>query len=446
MLLRFGVANFRSIRDYQELLLTASTRISRKRPAMPVPTLREDAVPVVAVYGANASGKSNLIAAIGEMQRHIVLSHKSRDATDPIPREHFRLDGVSSRQPTRMDCTFVIENSEADSSDEVYDYGFEFTAEEYSKEWLFCTVRGERQTTRTLFERETVDGDVKVRFGGQLQGQNRATANLTRANSLFLSAAAQNNHPRLAKLHQHIAKCWMVLSGKTITSDFQIAERLNGYPHMEQLMRAIRQADLGIVGTGVLEFEPNKEQLDVIKRATKAVAAIFNEPSPQDDAIDDAIEDGLMQTFRRFQFTHSGVDNIDRAFSYDLESEGTRTLTSLLIPALDVLSSGSLLVVDELDSSLHPRLVQAFVSLFKGESNSNGAQLICSTHDTSLLGGDLLELDEVWMAEKARDGASSFTPLTDYRLRSRDDLERAYRHGRVGGVPTGRDFAVDLVG
>ena len=446
MLLRFGVANFRSIRDYQELLLTASTRISRKRPAMPVPTLREDAVPVVAVYGANASGKSNLIAAIGEMQRHIVLSHKSRDATDPIPREHFRLDGVSSRQPTRMDCTFVIENSEADSSGEVYEYGFEFTAEEYSKEWLLCTVRGERQTTRTLFERETVDGDVKVRFGGQLQGQNRATANLTRANSLFLSAAAQNNHPRLAKLHQHIAKCWMVLSGKTITSDFQIAERLNGYPHMEQLMRAIRQADLGIVGTGVLEFEPNKEQLDVIKRATKAVAAIFNEPSPQDDAIDDAIEDGLMQTFRRFQFTHSGVDNIDRAFSYDLESEGTRTLTSLLIPALDVLSSGSLLVVDELDSSLHPRLVQAFVSLFKGESNSNGAQLICSTHDTSLLGGDLLELDEVWMAEKARDGASSFTPLTDYRLRSRDDLERAYRHGRVGGVPTGRDFAVDLVG
>lgn len=444
MLLRFGVANFRSIRDYQELLLTASTRISRKRPAMPVPTVRKDAVPIAAVYGANASGKSNLIAAMRKMQQHIVMSHKSRDATDPISREHFRLDDVSFRQPTRMDCTFVIKNSEADNGGEVYEYGFEFTATEYSKEWLLCTVRGQRQTTRTLFERETVDGEVNVRFGGQLQGQNKTVASLTRSNSLYLSAAAQNNHPQLSKIHHHIAKRWAVLSGKAISNDFEIAERLDGYPHMEQLMRAIRQADLGIVGTDVLEFEPDEKQLDFFEKTTKAMAEFLNEAFSQEASLEDTLKNEFKRVFKKFQFTHSGVDNVPRAFGYDLESEGTRTLTSLLIPALEVLSSGSLLVVDELDSSLHPRLVRAFVSLFKGESNLKGAQLICSTHDTSLLSDGLLELDEVWMAEKARNGASSFTPLTDYRLRSRDDLERAYRDGRVGGVPTGRDLVVDL--
>ena len=119
-------------------------------------------------------------------------------------------------------------------------------------------------------------------------------------------------------------------------------------------------------------------------------------------------------------------------------------LTSMLIPALDSLSSGSLLVVDEIEASLHPRLTQAFVSLFKGLPNRHGAQLICSTHDASLLNESALELDEVWIAEKKKEGISCFNPLTDYRLRSRDDIEQAYRKGRVGGVPSRRDFFVDF--
>ena len=437
MLLRFGVANFRSIRDYQEILLTASTRIKRTGLKMPVPVLRQSAVPVAAIYGANASGKSNLVAAIGAMQQHIVKSHKSRDATDPIPKEHFRLDSASASQPTRFDCTFVLNNSETDALGEVYEYGFEFSSSEYTKEWLRCTVRRERLTTRTLFERETVDGEVRINFGNQLRGENRATASLTRPNSLFLSAAAQNNHPQLSGLHQVFAEGWSLLLARRIMMNPLVAEQLDNYLCMDQLMDVIRQADLGIVGTDLRECDITENQRDVIKRTAEFLVSIGGDLDIK------GMEDEDIR-IKEFRFTHSGFDNEIHSFDYDIESQGTRMLTSMLIPALDSLSSGSLLVVDEIEASLHPRLTQAFVSLFKGLPNRHGAQLICSTHDASLLNESALELDEVWIAEKKKEGISCFNPLTDYRLRSRDDIEQAYRKGRVGGVPSRRDFFVDF--
>ena len=437
MLLRFGVANFRSIRDYQEILLTASTRIKRAGLSIPVPVLRQSAVPVAAIYGTNASGKSNLVAAINAMRQHIVKSHKSRDATDPIPKEHFRLDRTSASQPTRFDCMFALNNSETDAPGQVYEYGFEFSTSEYTKEWLRCTVRRERLTTRTLFKRETIDGEVRMVFGNQLRGENRATANLTRPNSLFLSAAAQNNHSQLSGLHKVFVKGWSMLLERRIMTNFLVAEQLDNYPHMRQLMDVIRQADLGIVGTDPREHDMTEKQRDIFKKAAELISSI-----DQKLKVEDMEEEDIK--VKEFRFTHSGLDNEIHSFDYDLESQGTWALTSMLIPALDSLSSGSLLVVDEVEASLHPRLTQAIISLFKGLSNRHGAQLICSTHDASLLQEGALELDEVWMAEKGKEGISSFNPLTDYRLRSRDDIERAYRQGRVGGVPSRRDFLLDF--
>ena len=144
---------------------------------------------------------------------------------------------------------------------------------------------------------------------------------------------------------------------------------------------------------------------------------------------------------KQIKFTHSAKEDLVRVFDYNLESKGTRTLISLLIPALESLSDGSLLVIDELDTSLHPNLAQAFVSLFsKREANSNGAQLVFSTHDVTLLGTKLIRQDEIWMTDKDPEGASTFTPPTDFKLRSRVDFEKAYRDGRFGGMPSIDEF------
>ena len=443
MLLRFGVANHRSIRDYQELLLSASRRIKREGRVIPVPTLKEAAaVPVAAVYGPNAAGKSNLIDAMNEMRQAIVRSHKSLDATDLVPRAPFRLDDASEAKPTRFDCTFTVggrsaEGQGSDRPESVYEYGFEYTATEFCKEWLYRIVRKERQSTQILFERETRDREVRVKVGSRLPGENRTIANLTRPNSLFLSAAAQNNHPLLTELYRYFVENRVILLEGETMHEMHIADRLASYEHYERLVELVNQADIGISRIDVKEEEYSEDESGMIRDIMQTIANHIKDDSIKQNLLDRALHR------KQLRFIHSSSEGQARTLGYGSESKGTRTLISLLIPALEALSRGSLLVVDELDTSLHPNLARAFVSLFNKESsNPRGAQLVFSTHDVTLLGSGVIRQDEIWMTDKNREGASEFTPLTDFKLRSRDDIEKAYRDGRLGGVPAADDFLV----
>ena len=193
MLLRFGVGNHRSIRDYQELLLSASRSIKREGLTIPAPVVREAAVSIAAIYGPNASGKSNIIDAMRHMRSLVAASHTKLSATDEIPRTPFLLDRSGDR-PTRLDCTFSTGLPEVGGPPALYEYGFEFTDTEFRREWLYRIVRKQRQSTQLLFERASVDGKVALEFGNRMRGNNKAIAGMTRPNSLFLSAAAQNNH------------------------------------------------------------------------------------------------------------------------------------------------------------------------------------------------------------------------------------------------------------
>ena len=431
MLLRFGVENHLSIRERQELLLTAAKRVKRSDPAVPVPILREAAVPVAILYGANAAGKSNLIHAIRMMRGHIVTSHKSRDAGDDIPRHPFLLDDSSADKPTRFDCMFTVNGRDASASQEVYEYGFSFTDAVYTDEWLHRIVRHKRQTTQVLFHRTTEDGNVQVSFGGQLRGENRAIASLTRPNSLFLSAAAQNNHPQLGAIHRQFVEQWQLAQGAHI--EHQLAEMFARFEHQDAFMELMRQADLGVVDTELKDQEMSKAEREMFQEIYRVVSKMAR---PTADVNESA------PPLKRFRFTHATVGG-KHVLDYDWESRGTQMLAALAIPVLEAVATGNLVIVDELDSSLHHRLTGALLKLFKGTTNHNGAQLIATVHDTALL-RDALELDEVWLAEKDTFGASRFTPLTDYHIRSREDLEKVYREGRVGGAPVIGDLAVGL--
>ncbi|MDE2742709.1 MAG: AAA family ATPase, partial [Gemmatimonadota bacterium] len=268
MLLRFGVANHRSIRDYQEIFLTASKSIKRSGHTFPVPVLREDAVPIVAFYGANAAGKSNLIDAMKEIQSAITMSHRRLEATDAIPRRPFQLDRVSNKAPTKFDCTFTLDERDVEKQsnaayDCVYEYGFEYTTSEFKKEWLYRMVRRERLSTQKLFERTTENGDVVVRAGPELRGENLRIASLTRPNSLFLSAAAQNNHPTLTKVFHHFSAYWKVVLGEVNVSDLEVAMSLADYEHVEDLLALVRQADLGITGVEIDDEPISEEELEI---------------------------------------------------------------------------------------------------------------------------------------------------------------------------------------
>lgn len=449
MLLRFGVANHRSIRDYQELYLSASKRIKRKGLVIPVPTLKEGAVPIVALYGGNAAGKSNLIDAMDEIRRAIVQSHKSLGAADRIPRAPFRLDDTGSATPTRFDCTFTVgQGATAEQSphapENVYEYGFEYMDTEFRREWLYRIARKERQSTQILFERKTEDGKVHVSPSSRLRGENRTIANLTRPNSLYLSAGAQNNHPLLTDLYRYFAERWTVILSADAMEDIDVAKRLSDYEHMERLLLLVRQADIGIVDIDVEDEEVREERAGFARDFAGVISKHFGQSDEHNQFDEAAFIDSMLHS-KRLRFMHSAVGDRTAAFAYSTESKGTRTLVSLLIPALEALSRGSLLVIDELDTSLHPSLARAFVSLFtKEDSNPHGAQLIFSTHDVALLGSGLINQDEIWMTDKGHEGESQFTPLTEFKLRSRDDIEKAYRLGRLGGVPVADDFFVSF--
>lgn len=431
MLLRFGIQNHLSIRHRQELVLTAAKRVKRSGTVEPVPILGEYAVPVAVLYGANASGKSNLLHALRVMRSHIALSHKSGDATDPIEQHPFLLDQGSTDRPTQFDCMFTVQDHDAGTPQEVYEYGFSCNGTEYTDEWLRRIVRHRRQTAQMLFKRATVDGKVQVDVGANLRGENRAIAALTRPNSLFLSAAAQNSHPQLATIQREFVEKWRGRWREA--SNLDVADSFARFEHQDALMALMRQADLGIVGRELEEYELPESERNKIKALQRALSDITGSSPAFDDPA---------RPRKLLRFTHTS-DTGGRPIDYEWESFGTRRFASLATPVLNAIYGGQLVVADELDGSLHHRLAVALLKLFKSATNRHGAQLIATLHDTAPL-GDGLELDEVWLAEKDATGASSYRPLTDYRIRSRDDIERLYREGRLGGAPVVGDLALAL--
>ena len=396
----------------------------------------------MAIYGPNAAGKSNLIDAMGELRRHVLQSHVGLGATDPIRRDPYRLD--QDIRPTRLECTFTVDGAgtlDGDAAD-VYEYGFEYTETAFRREWLYRMVRNERLSTQTLFERETLGSDVRVKNGPQLHGENRMIAKLTRPNSLFLSAAAQNNHPQLIEIYRYFAERWVVVPRERTMDSAEAAERLSEFEYFDRLESLVKQADLGIYEIDVDEEEVTNDETQLANDARRNIS-MHGGPSSNLGGSNKPPVDSLRRG-KRLYFVHSGVGGDVALLDYNMQSKGTRALITLLVPALEALAQGSLVVIDELDTSLHPDLARGFVSLFAEErSNARGAQLLFSTHDVTLLNSGLISRDEVWVTDKDSDGASRFTPLTDFRLRARDDVERAYRNGRLGGVPTDNELVID---
>ncbi|MYA90522.1 MAG: AAA family ATPase, partial [Synechococcus sp. SB0663_bin_10] len=218
MLLHFSVENYRSIRDTQNLLLTASQRIKpedRRGAVFPIPGTQEQeaALPAVALYGSNASGKSNILEALVLMRFLIAKSHAERRPVSPLPQQPFLLDHDSPAQPTRLECTFTLSHakeliSNGTSTKEVqpvYTYGFKHTKKEICEEWLYQEGAEAEQDSRLLFRRTTLNQEITLEVGDQLSGENENIRKLTRPNSLFLSAAAQNNHSQLLGIYEYFS-------------------------------------------------------------------------------------------------------------------------------------------------------------------------------------------------------------------------------------------------
>ena len=401
MLLRFAVANHLSIRDRQELSMVASSLSDAEEGLIGSPVSPSGSLlPAVVVYGANASGKTNLVDALRTMRELVLRSHLDETPEGGVTaRKHFRLDAESQSTPSCFEMDFVLGGVR-------HHYGFEATDKAFVGEWLQDYPMGRR---RVLFERN----GSEFRFGRGLKGRNRVIADLTRENALFLSAAAQYDHEMLTSVRRYFVGIDGVVGLSFGPHTLEVAEALD-----PRVMDFLDKAETGVVGH---HFRPMELTEDSQQLMSKLAELGVKTPPERMDVL---------------ELAHRHSDGKDVYFELERESAGTRRLVVLLTRAFDALDSGAPLVVDELDAGLHTAAAQAVLDLFCArQTNPNGAQLIATTHDTNLLDTPNLRRDQVWFAEKARDGATRTYPLTDIRTRKGDNLERGYLQRRYGAAP-----------
>ncbi|MGW0805152.1 AAA family ATPase [Nonomuraea sp. NPDC002799] len=419
MLLAFRAENVRSFRDPLELSLEATAlaeegvprQVPWREGGRPVKVL-----PVAGIFGANGSGKSNLLRALAEFRDHVLMSFRSGDPSGGMPRHAFRLDPAATGKPTRFEVDLVLNGVR-------HEYGVTFDDERVLREWAYRYPRG-RATL--LFLREA---DKPLELGARNRGIGRAVEKITRPNALFLSSAAASAHPDLLPLFQWFEGGLQLAEASSRQRRWAYTTHLlRGEESRERVLALLRAADLGISDVRIRPLDPK-----VVERVRRAVQILAGREEETEGIPDvDLTELGLV-------LSHRGADgNID--FDVNEESLGTLVWLGLIGPIVTAIERGSILLADELEASLHPVLVERIIALFQDpEANSRGAQLIFSSHDATLLGdatrSRVLGRDQIWFTEKLVDGSSRLYSLSDLSPRREEAIGKRYLAGRYGATP-----------
>ena len=416
MIIRFHFENFRSFRDMQELSLVANSSTDKADSLIPTSAAPHGLVRSAAIYGANASGKSNVLRALQFFVSAIRFSQRHWDPSQKISIEPFAL-AKKRNEVSKFQLDFIVEGTP-------YQYAFAMTSDEVVREWLYSYPNGRKQT---WFDRPAPT-EGPIAFGTHLTGENKAIENLTRKNSLFLSAAAQNNHAMLSPLFLWLTNKINILMDSGMRIQFYDKSRMRDLALRERVVSFLKRADLGIVGLTVQTKAPDEKMTEMMNVLFAKISELVPSSDGQKLKVPTEIHEINLQ--------HESEDGSMVSFEASEESAGTQTFLSLLLPTLEAIESGGVLCVDELDSSLHPLLALELVKLFNDPRfNRTGAQFIFNTHDVNLLDSDVLRRDQIWFSEKAVSGESHLYALTDFRPKTNENLKRGYLQGRFGAIP-----------
>jgi AAA15 family ATPase/GTPase len=436
MLIQFSVQNYRSFREEQTLSLVAG-----KDGAHPDSLIncggKFRLSKVASIYGANASGKSNLVKAMQAMERFVWISATRMNLGDSIEFvSPFRLDTSTVQEPSRFEITLLIEG-------DIFVYGFSATRKEVHDEWLFVQPQGRRESKWLERSRDKASGSTSWAFRGPLKKDAGLLKEKTRDNGLVLSRAAELNIEAVKPLYLWFRETFWVLdlSFPPIHLGQSTARGISEDKEFQNsAIRFIREADLGINGLTVREEEAMTRIPDDAPKELREFLVTLQKLAGD-------------EKLTRFSVTteHSLNDG-ETPISFSLEedeSNGTQRFFALAGPILSALSDGDLLVVDEIDCSMHPLLTRKVVELFQSpEGNTKGAQLVFATHDSSLMDPTLLRRDQIWLTEKQANGATELFSLYDFgadsRPRKGTAFEKNYLAGRYGAVPNFGPFFEDF--
>ncbi|MFW6641213.1 AAA family ATPase [Nocardiopsis algeriensis] len=417
MLLRFRVSNWASIREEQELSLVASDKHDDLA-VKDIPGTGLQVLPVVGVFGANASGKSNLMASLAYARSAVRHSHNRWNPSGGTGRVPFLLDGEGRARPSEFEFEFAQRGVR-------YQYGFSVDDEKVTGEWLYSWPHGR---PRMLFER---DEEQHIELGPGLRrgfgSRTQIAKETVRPNSLLVSAGAAGNHPLLTSIYTWFERL-NVAHEPNAQIRLDLTLRMLSGAHAELCSQLMRYADLGITDVHVTERKMPEEAAAHFTEAFR----LLNPHSPPTDPDSWRWAPEIVVTHQ----TPDGSTDLPYAF----ESSGTHTWLEMVGIVVQTLVQGAVLVVDELDARLHPNLVGQLVRLFsEPETNPNGAQILFNTHDVTLLSRHSyghLTRDQAWFTRKGSEGATELVALREYKVRSeRDDVFKKYLLGAFDAIP-----------
>ena len=414
MLIEFSIENFRSIKDEVTFSMVATSDRSLENNL--IFNEKDRFLKSAVIYGANASGKTNVIFAIYVLRKFVLNSHNYQKG-DKLPFFPFKLNERYLNKPTKFEIVFIINRIK-------YIYGVSFNHERINDEYLYYYPSGRKSI---IFKREK---NNKYKFTTDKKELNSITQK-TKDNVLFLSSSAQWNYNKT-----NVAFEWFNKKLATIgTKDYRnistvTVELLNQFNEFQYLIRkAIIEADFGIedIKASIKKFTHEEIPSEIPSTLKDMILK---------EKID--LEEIKIETFHRF-FNNNGEKNI---VSFDFEqeeSEGTKRLFALIGPWIFALKNGQTLIVDELDVKLHYLLIEFLIKLFHDPTqNKNNAQLIFTTHNIHLLDQNIFRRDQIWFTEKNPvTGATDLYSLVEYRPRPRKDkdIKKGYIKGRYGALP-----------
>jgi AAA15 family ATPase/GTPase len=410
MLIDVHIENFRSFAEEQQFSLLKGSGNELLDTNVFEPELAPDIKPMqllrsAAIYGPNAAGKSNWLKALAAMQR-IVMTSASSQLGDRLPVTPFLFDNEMAQKPSLFEVTIIAQGVR-------YQYGFTCTQEAIVDEWLFVFPKGK---ARRWFERE----QGSFEFGDFFKGERELWSRATRPNALFLSTAVQLNSTQLKPLFEWFANA-LRFAGVDGWSPANTAKKCES-ELKEQVIDFLQAADFSI------------EDVAVKRKAFSADELPTDMPQKFREFLEYQLKDTEGVELSTSHKTRQG-ETVQLPFSE--ESDGTQKMFSFAGPWLDSLKQGRVLILDELHDNLHPALVRYLVGLFHSRrTNPHNAQLIFTTHETSILSQEVFRRDQIWFCERGDDQSSHLYSLTDFSPRKGvENLERSYLAGRYGAIP-----------
>jgi uncharacterized protein len=424
MLISFSLQNFYSFADRQTISLVAGAGAKRQG-CFSFPTgnsFTPNLLRSACLFGANGAGKSSLVRALDFFKLFVISSAKNMQEGEKIDISSFKLDKTWVNEPTEFELIFI-------SEDVLYQYGFALDTERVWSEWLFCKPNGSNTKMRKLFQREYDSKlneyiwDINKTY---VKGAKEVWKESTRDNALFLSTSIQLKAESFMRPFNWIQKQLKIIESPDRISPSFTARKCEKYGWKDKVLKLVQAVDINIKDVDI-KFE----ELDLEEIAKDILP----------DNIREKIKSRIIKGYTVDKSYHKGTDENLIPLDFIDESDGSKVAFSLAGPWLDVLENGYTLIIDELHNSLHPHALKFLVNLFHNpQINSNNAQLIFTSHETSVMSKGFMHQDQINLVEKDDNERTKLIPLSDYKVRDISVFQKAYLDGRYGAVPKLKEF------